>query len=96
MNMQELRAKFEGRVQGVGFRMTVAECAESYAVVGRVCNMSDSSVHLVSHGELEELQKFHQAILLRMSRNVVSHHETWSEVKDAGFKDFRISPDDSI
>lgn len=95
-NSQQLNASFEGRVQGVGFRMTVAEIARGFQVTGRVCNMADGSVRLVAHGEQSELQEFQQAILLRMSRFVVQHHQSWSDVRGACYLGFEIAPDDTL
>jgi acylphosphatase len=56
--MIELRAKFEGRVHGVGFRATTAELARKLNLKGVVSNKSDGSVELIAQGEkpaLEEL-----------------------------------------
>ena len=92
----QLNARFVGRVQGVGFRMTVAEIAESFSVTGRVCNMSDGSVRLVGHGEQAELLRFHQAILQRMGHFVVEHQENWSETTTNCYAHFGIGGDDSL
>ena len=94
--MHQLNARFTGRVQGVGFRMTVAEIADSFQVTGRVCNMSDGSVHLVGHGQQEELVKFHQAILLKMGHYVVEHAQNWSEHSNSCYATFEIGSDDSL
>ncbi len=91
--MQRLTARYEGRVQGVGFRMSVAELAQKFSVNGEVCNVSDGSVELVAEGEAAELSNFHQAILQRMSRNIVQHHVEWSEVEVPAFQRFTIGRD---
>lgn len=41
---------YSGRVQGVGFRYTVARCARPYAVTGFVRNLHDGRVELVVEG----------------------------------------------
>ncbi|MEZ6074574.1 MAG: acylphosphatase [Pirellulaceae bacterium] len=50
MSIQRLSVRFEGRVQGVGFRMSVAEIAGNFAVTGRVRNVMDGSVDLQAEG----------------------------------------------
>jgi acylphosphatase len=94
--MHQLNARFSGRVQGVGFRMTVAEIAESFRVAGRVCNMHDGSVRLVAQGEEAELLKFHQAIVVRMGHYLVDHAERWSIATGGCCAGFEIAADDSL
>lgn len=63
--MMELRAKFEGRVHGVGFRATTVEFARKLHLKGVVSNKSDGSVELIAQGEkpaLEELISQLQAL----------------------------------
>ena len=76
--------------------MNVADIAESFHVTGRVCNRSDGSVQLVAQGERDELEQFHQAILLRMSRNVIDHYESLAEVRGGCYLNFEIAADDSL
>ena len=91
--MQRVTIRFEGRVQGVGFRMHVADVARNFAVTGRVCNVADGSVELVAEGEAEVLTDFHQAIRERMSRNIVSERVAWAEVAGSQWRDFGIAAD---
>ncbi len=91
--MQRLWARYEGRVQGVGFRMAVADLATRFHVSGEVCNVSDGSVQLVAEGDACELQRFHESILERMSRNVVEHQIHWSDVSAAAHPSFSIGTD---
>lgn len=91
--MQRLVARYAGRVQGVGFRMAVADLATRFQVTGEVCNVSDGSVHLVAAGDAGELRIFHEAILERMSRNIIDYQTDWSEATAAVHSGFSIAPD---
>lgn len=59
--MSELTRKtvyYSGRVQGVGFRQSVARVAQAYDVMGFVRNLSDGRVHLVAEAMPSRLDKF--------------------------------------
>ena len=53
---RELR--YEGRVQGVGFRFTAQSVARRYEVTGFVRNMPDGSVQLIAEGAPSQLELF--------------------------------------
>ena len=53
---------FTGRVQGVGFRFTTQNVAQSYGVSGWVRNEGDGSVKVVAEGEPPELDRFLAAV----------------------------------
>lgn len=55
-----------GRVQGVGFRATVAGAARHFAVTGWVRNEPDGSVRLVAEGEADEIERFLAEVALRL------------------------------
>ena len=76
--MQRLRVLYSGRVQGVGFRATVARLARDFAVAGHVCNLSDGRVELEAEGERAELERFRERIALEMRRNIAEQNEQWS------------------
>lgn len=46
----EIRAVFSGRVQGVGFRVTVKRAAERHSVKGYAKNLADGCVELLAQG----------------------------------------------
>ncbi len=91
--MQRVSVRFEGRVQGVGFRVSVAEIAGGFAVVGRVANVLDGNVDLQAEGEPAELLGFLQAIEQRLSRYIVQSHQSWSDVSHPNWTDFDIGSD---
>ena len=55
--MKRLEATITGRVQGVFFRATTQERAQSLGVSGWVRNRPDGSVHVVAEGEKDDLQQ---------------------------------------
>ncbi|MCA9254410.1 MAG: acylphosphatase [Phycisphaerales bacterium] len=61
---------FEGRVQGVGFRYTTCEIAQSYDVTGYVKNLPDGRVEMVAEGAAEELDRFQAEVARVMERNI--------------------------
>ena len=54
--------RYEGRVQGVGFRFTVVRLAQNLDVTGWVKNEFDGSVSMVAEGEENQLMELLQAI----------------------------------
>ena len=50
MEHKRLHANIQGRVQGVGFRYYVLECANRLALTGWVRNRFDGSVEVVAEG----------------------------------------------
>ena len=58
-----MRIWYSGRVQGVGFRITVCRVATGYEVTGTVSNLPDGRVELIAEGTREELEAFGQGIL---------------------------------
>lgn len=91
--MQRLWVRFEGRVQGVGFRATVADLARNFQVVGRVCNVADGSVDLKAEGEAIELNDFREAIFGSLERYIVNARERWSEVEAGEWTSFEVGAD---
>lgn len=57
-----------GRVQGVGFRMFVADCARREGLAGHVRNLLDGSVEAVADGDLESLTRLEAALWRGPSR----------------------------
>jgi acylphosphatase len=90
--MTRLFVRYEGRVQGVGFRATVAYIARRFPVTGRVCNVVDGSVELLAEGDRQELIRFRDEIRAELERYIQRAAETWSD-DVSGWTDFQIAPD---
>jgi len=56
--MERITAVAEGRVQGVGYRHYVEECAQATGVHGYVKNMPDGTVEMVAESSLASLADF--------------------------------------
>ncbi|MGE4488647.1 MAG: acylphosphatase [Kiritimatiellales bacterium] len=57
-----ITVRYEGRVQGVGFRYTAVSLAQDLEVTGYVKNEFDGSVSLVAEGEEDQLMGLLSAI----------------------------------
>ena len=88
MRIERRRVTYEGRVQGVGFRMTARRLASGFALSGFVRNLEDGRVELVAQGEPETLVSYLQAILREfgdMIRDVREDPEPPDADPPAGF-----------
>jgi acylphosphatase len=73
------RVIYEGRVQGVGFRMTARRLSSAYPILGYVRNLADGRVELVAEADPQTLASFLQAIQREfgdMIRNVQEIQES--------------------
>lgn len=78
--MRRLSARFEGRVQGVGFRFTVLELATRRKLKGYVMNLPDGDVEVVAEGsELELLGLVTDLRASRLSRYIVRERLNWMD-----------------
>jgi acylphosphatase len=91
--LQKIRVVYSGRVQGVGFRMTVHQLAQQYPVVGMVRNVSDGTVELVAVGAASSILDFLKAVDRQMSRNIVGCTLDWLDATEHEFVDFSIAAD---
>jgi acylphosphatase len=64
------RVRFIGRVQGVGFRAVVRECAKRLSVRGWVRNEEDGSVLMEAQSDEAVLQRLIADIRGRMTGNI--------------------------
>jgi len=66
-----LRAVFQGRVQGVGFRYRTSRLARNHSVSGFVKNLPDGTVELVVQaGSQAILDQFFDELMLMFATNV--------------------------
>ena len=81
---------YAGRVQGVGFRLTAEETAQSSGVVGWVKNLRDGRVELVAEAEEETLQRFLDAIRNGSMKNFIQQVDvSWGNASGT-FDEFEI------
>jgi acylphosphatase len=62
MKPQRLTVRYEGRVQGVGFRYTAVSLAQELNLTGWVKNEFDGSVSLTAEGAEDQLMELLQAV----------------------------------
>lgn len=72
--MERLSARFEGRVQGVGFRATTRSIASRSGVTGWVRNEPDGSVQLEVQGPHQNVQGFLATLRDQMSGFIKRDH----------------------
>jgi acylphosphatase len=90
--MQRVTVLYSGRVQGVGFRVTVRSLACGYDVTGTVRNFPDGRVELVAEGARSELEAFLAGIdESDLSGFIAKKHETWQPAQGK-FRGFAILP----
>lgn len=82
------RVIFQGRVQGVGFRMRACSCANRLPVTGWVRNEPDGTVMLEAQGTESDLNTF-LTKLRRQTSGLVEreiHAHVRTESKESGFE----------
>lgn len=83
------RVVYHGRVQGVGFRYTVASIARRHPVRGYVRNLPDGTVELVVDAVPADFQRFHDEIQNAFSGNI-THADVGVLDADGPFVSFEI------
>ena len=77
---RQVRVRYEGDVQGVGFRYTVQGLATRSGVTGGVENLNDGAVRLVAEGTEEVLQQLLLQIRVsRLGSYISSEQIEWRE-----------------
>lgn len=84
-----------GRVQGVGFRPHVHQCAGEWQVTGQVSNEPDGVHILFNATSLEKAQTFVDQIVRRAPALAIIRHTSLIAVDDRIFSDFSIVPKQS-
>jgi len=70
---------YSGTVQGVGFRFTAEEVANSLGLKGWVKNRPDGTVEVVIEGEKADIDAFMNKVKKIMSRYIRSAMVSWDE-----------------
>lgn len=78
-NTRRVRMIVEGTVQGVGFRYTTKQVADSIGVFGIVRNENDGTVYIEANGEVEKIDAFIEAIRKSPSPSANVQHVTIEE-----------------
>jgi acylphosphatase len=65
------RVYFSGRVQGVGFRLSVAELARGLALSGQVRNLPDGRVEMLVQGTATDRQRLIDLLKQRYAGYIV-------------------------
>lgn len=84
---RQVRVRYEGEVQGVGFRYAARGIANRLGVAGGVENLPDGSVHLVAEGPEDLLrQLLLQIRVSRLGPHITDERIDWGEAQGlAGF-----------
>ena len=85
-----LRAKIEGRVQGVNFRMATAQAADKLGVCGWVRNKADGSVEAFFEGDADRLDAMIKWCQEGPSMARVSNVSVFEEDFTGTFIDFSV------
>ena len=88
--MKSVRALYEGRVQGVGFRWTVKDLSREFEVSGTVKNLVDGRVEVVAQGE--ETDGFLEAIRRSSLAGHIEQERLETIPRVQGLRGFLIIP----
>lgn len=82
MKTRQVIVRYEGRVQGVGFRWVVRELASRRAVSGFVRNEPDRSVTVVAEGTEDELMRLLQDVRgSRLAGGIGAEKVQWADAQ---------------
>ena len=76
---RRIYSRYQGRVQGVGFRFTAQRVAGDFNISGWVKNMPDGGVELAAEGEERLLKGFLSELKSDMGRYISSDKVQWQE-----------------
>lgn len=80
--------RYEGRVQGVGFRFATQNIAKAYNIAGYVRNLPTGEVELLAEGEADKVDAFLSAVASHMAGYI--QRETVQDQPPQSLTDFRI------
>ena len=83
--LRQVRVRYEGEVQGVGFRHVVRNLANALGATGGVENLNDGAVQLVAEGVEDVLKRL--LLQIRTSRlgpHIASERIEWGAAQGLG------------
>lgn len=83
-------ARYDGHVQGVGFRFTAIGISQGYNVTGYVQNLPDGSVELMAEGEEEQVNSFLARIRTSQVGRYITHEDLSWEDPTQEFDSFTV------
>jgi len=86
---QQIHVYYSGKVQGVGFRLTVKDIADHLGVRGWAKNLSDGRVEVLAEAGEPALKDFLDKVHEYFSRYIRSEETQWEPAVN-DFKDFNI------
>ncbi|TAM61861.1 acylphosphatase [bacterium] len=90
--MARLHLIVRGRVQGVGFRATVYDCAIDHGLKGWVRNNADGSVECVAEGSGEALAALQRLFRAGPPGARVASLDVLTEPESGEFRGFHVHP----
>jgi acylphosphatase len=85
-----IKVRYEGRVQGVGFRFTVVNLAQELDVTGWVKNEFDGSVSMTAEGSEDQLTELLQAVRRSHLGRYITSELVGRSVATGEFKTFGV------
>ncbi len=90
MSKQRIHVRYEGRVQGVGFRFTCVNLAQDFDVTGFVKNEFDGSVTLIAEGEEDQLMGLLSAVRSSPLGKYIITEQTGRSAATDEFRSFSV------
>ena len=86
---KQVHLYYSGKVQGIGFRYTARDIADSFKVCGWIKNLSDARVEILAEAEENILNNFLEQINQHFSRYIKEVNTEWQPASGE-FHDFQI------
>lgn len=87
---QRAHVYYNGRVQGVGFRLTAREIADELGITGWVKNLGDGRVEVVAEADENSVKAFLESITAHFSKYIQDTEVRW-DAATGEFKEFAIA-----
>ncbi len=90
MKPRRIAVRYEGRVQGIGFRFTVINLARDFEVTGFVRNEFDGSVTLTAEGAEDQLTGLLQAVQRSQLTRYITNEQVLRSPATGEFESFSV------